>query len=243
MKNTNLPKHPLALSVLFAFVILLFPIAAGVTIQIRQSSDIEALLLQALFFALAFGVALLISKALFKKLALVGLQAPKSLHTKRSLYFIPLVAVEVLPLFFGLQTGLTLATALATLLLTFFVALAEETFFRGIILSLLAPKGAGRAVLLSSLLFSLGHFSNLAGGAALLPTLLQVAFAFAFGAVAALLALSTRSLLLPILLHFVHNSIAYCTTPLTTSADTLLASVQTLLLLGYALYLWNKNKA
>ena len=48
--------------------------------------------------------------------------------------------------------------------LTLIVGFAEETFFRGLILTTLLPTGAIRAVILSSLLFAAPHLLNIIGG-------------------------------------------------------------------------------
>jgi len=76
----------------------------------------------------------------------------------------------VLPLAFALLslgTGIrvTAPTAiLAFAALTLIIGFAEETFFRGLILTTLLPTGAIRAVLLSSVLFAAPHLLNIIGG-------------------------------------------------------------------------------
>lgn len=93
-------------------------------------------------------------------------------------------------------------------------AIFEELLFRGFLFPLClarlshAGNGAwGRvlAVLLSSAVFGLGHLLNLAVGAALSDTLLQVGYSFLVGAAAAVLLLHTRNLSVPILFHAVYN--------------------------------------
>lgn len=243
MQHDTKSKHPIARSVAYTLLILIFPVAAGIIITILQSSDTQALLIQAALFALAFACAALISKVQYKSLAAVGLRKPAALQAKRSLYFIPLVLVESLAFVGGVQPDLNAATVGGTLLFMLFVALAEETFFRGIILTQLKSKSLVLGLLLSSVLFSLGHLSNLAAGKDVFSTLLQVAFAFAFGLVAAMLALQTKSLVLPVMLHFVHNCLATLMAAPQSGTDNLLAGAQTLILLAYALYLWKNNKA
>ncbi len=242
-ENITQPKRQILRSILYTVLILFFPIAAGVAAAIMKTDEQQTMLIQALFFAFAFGVAILISKNVFGNVSSVGLKAPKSLYAEQSLYFIPLLVTEILPLFWGLQKGLSLGTVLLVLLWSIFVALAEETFFRGIILSLLKSKSLVLAIILSSFLFSLGHLANLAGGADPIATLGQVLFAFSFGLVAAIITLYTQSLLVPILLHFAHNTIATLTVTAGTSADLILGCVQAVILLIYAYYLWKKNNS
>ena len=80
------------------------------------------------------------------------------------------VPLIILPLAFALLslgTGIqvTAPTAiLAFAALTLIVGFAEETFFRGLILTTLLPTGAVRAVVLSSVLFAAPHLLNILGG-------------------------------------------------------------------------------
>ncbi len=76
----------------------------------------------------------------------------------------------VLPLAFALLslgTGIQVTAPIAILAfaaLTLLIGFAEETFFRGLILTTLLPTGAIRAVVLSSLLFAAPHLLNIIGG-------------------------------------------------------------------------------
>lgn len=92
-------------------------------------------------------------------------------------------------------------------LLVLVVAVAEETIFRGyLILRLQAVTGSrGWAVLLSSLVFALGHgYEGTAG----------VATVGAMGAIYALVYLRTGSLAAPIVMHFLQDFIGIVLVPL-----------------------------
>ena len=78
------------------------------------------------------------------------------------LIILPL-AFALLPLGTGIQVTAP-AAILAFAALTLIVGFAEETFFRGLILTSLLPAGALRAVVLSSLLFAAPHLLNIIGG-------------------------------------------------------------------------------
>lgn len=71
-------------------------------------------------------------------------------------------------------------------------AVSEELLFRGVILTGFRPLGRGGAILLSSLLFTVMH-------GLLLPNY------FVAGIVLGLAAMATRSILIPISIHLVHN--------------------------------------
>ena len=78
------------------------------------------------------------------------------------------------------------------------VAIAEETVFRGYLVTRLRDVSSSplAAVLISSAIFSLGHgYEGLAG----------VVIAGFFGAVYAIIFLSRRSIVTPVVLHFLQD--------------------------------------
>ena len=85
--------------------------------------------------------------------------------------------------------------------------LAEEVFSRGFMLSALAPYGKGFAVVVSSLLFALGHTS-----------LIKFASTFLLGLVLGYVALKTGSIKTSFVLHAINNGLVeLCTTAETFS--------------------------
>lgn len=84
-------------------------------------------------------------------------------------------------------------------------SVTEELFFRGFLFQYLWKKGPGKAVLGTSLVFSLMHLSNLLGGAELGYTLAQVVFGFWAGICYCLVILRWNSLLPCILAHGLTN--------------------------------------
>ncbi|GEM_PF-4491057 len=71
------------------------------------------------------------------------------------------------------------------------------------------PQGLKVAILGSSILFSIGHLANLASGADLLMTLLQITYAFLFRLVCAEIVAKTKSIMFPIVWHAMHDFIAF----------------------------------
>jgi membrane protease YdiL (CAAX protease family) len=94
-----------------------------------------------------------------------------------------------------------LTTVALAVLLVLLVAFGEEIAFRGVLLHLLLPRGAGVAVALSSLLFGLTHTVNLLLGAPPAGVLLQVFFAGTGAAGFAAIRIRTGSLWPGIVLH------------------------------------------
>ncbi|MBQ8859697.1 MAG: CPBP family intramembrane metalloprotease [Clostridia bacterium] len=91
------------------------------------------------------------------------------------------------------------------------VATFEELLFRGLLLPALCsrlpatPWGRCRAILAASAVFALSHLANLASGASLPATLLQVGYSFLVGCAASVLFLQGGGILLAIAFHAVYN--------------------------------------
>lgn len=83
------------------------------------------------------------------------------------------------------------------------IGFAEEVLTRGYVVRIMRAAGQPEIVvaLVSAALFALLHASNLLGGQAILPTLLQVVYTFFFGILMYLALRVTRTLIAPILLH------------------------------------------
>lgn len=92
-------------------------------------------------------------------------------------------------------------TALAMLTLACAVAVNEDVWFRGIVMSVLRVAGVRTAVIGSAVLSGLFHVANVAGGEDAAAAALQVAFAALFGVVAAQLVTRTGSLWPAIVWH------------------------------------------
>ena len=88
------------------------------------------------------------------------------------------------------------------------IGFIEEILFRGYLLRLLTKRSTRLAILISSLTFALGHFVNLANGAELVPTLLQLIYALAIGLVLSVFVVKTGRLLPCCLFHGVFNALA-----------------------------------
>ncbi len=89
-------------------------------------------------------------------------------------------------------------------------AIAEELFFRGILLDYFSKRFAGRFVILkscliSSAVFGLWHLTNLFYGSGLLITLGQVVYTFLLGIMLSVAVIKTGNRLITILIHFIFN--------------------------------------
>ncbi|MBE5963061.1 MAG: CPBP family intramembrane metalloprotease [Lachnospiraceae bacterium] len=153
---------------------------------------------------------------------------------------LPVVLVDVV-------SDMTASLAVVLVFFTITIAFTEEMFFRGLILKYIEKEGVKRSVLVSSIIFGAMHLANTLGGNSIPSTILQVFFAFLFGVVCAEVVYLTKSLWLPIIWHMTHDFISYITEESFTlgslSEETsilLLGAVQFILLIIYAVSLWNK---
>jgi membrane protease YdiL (CAAX protease family) len=89
------------------------------------------------------------------------------------------------------------------LLAGLFIGFAEEVLTRGLVVNLLRKAGYREIVvaLVSAAVFAGLHSGNLLTGQALVPTLIQLVYTFAFGILMYLAMRVTRTILAPILLH------------------------------------------
>ncbi len=117
---------------------------------------------------------------------------------------------------------------------------AEELYFRGIIPRILRSNGRVFSILLSSFLFSVGHFFNLLAGASVGMTILQVVFAFIFGVVAVEIRMLSGSIGIVVVWHFLHNFLSLITVSNQGVFGVLLGIFQGTVLVLYALYLRKK---
>ena len=99
------------------------------------------------------------------------------------------------------------------------------------------------AILVSGLTFGLGHIVNLANGAELLPTLLQLVYALAIGLMLSVFMVRAKNIVPCCIFHGVFNALAAFSNEAgqTTDYQVTVCAVITVISLGYALYLWKKG--
>ena len=91
------------------------------------------------------------------------------------------------------------------LVLTALNGFAEEVFYRGVMLRALVPKGAWRALIVTSLIFAVTHSMNVLTGWSTERVLWQLCYGFAIGFGWAAFALRTGTIWPLILIHFLNN--------------------------------------
>ncbi|MBR2805660.1 MAG: CPBP family intramembrane metalloprotease [Oscillospiraceae bacterium] len=118
------------------------------------------------------------------------------------LWFIPLWIVPVLNLAAGIRPHYSLPGQIFAVVSMALVGFAEELIFRGFLFKAMLKNGSVKtAVAVSAITFGIGHILNLFTGHELVETLIQVAFAIAFGFIVTMVFYKSGSLLPCILSH------------------------------------------
>jgi membrane protease YdiL (CAAX protease family) len=123
------------------------------------------------------------------------------------------------------------------------VGFVEEAFFRGMMLHALSVRGLWQAAIISSIFFGVAHLLNVAAGANLASTILQIFYAFAIGLMYAALALRTQTILPLIVTHGLTDFfgfIALNSTVVTSGVSTLALLVtagEIVIYLAYSVFL------
>jgi membrane protease YdiL (CAAX protease family) len=230
-----------AASILWAVIVTAFPVASGVIVVTTKADATSSRLIQAAFMYASLVVPFGYCKA--KKIPLrdILLKGIDKGGVRASLFYLPLVAI-LLPM---IVSGVDLSHSgyvLATLLFTLGVGIAEEVYFRGIILRFLGKSfGPLPAVFISVLIFGIGHASGAFVEANMVMVLLSILNAFLFGWVAAENALITKNLIPIIVFHSLFDFLTY---QMLATGDATIAvyAVRGTLMAVVALYLLFKLK-
>lgn len=196
-------------SIIWAVVVIAFPVASGVIVVVSRADAISSRLIQTAFMLASTVVPFIyckVKKISQKEILLKGIDKN---GIKTCLFYLPLAAI-LLPM---IVTGVNLSNTgyvLATLLFTLSVGIAEELYFRGIILRLLSKSfGALPVAFISLIIFGAGHASGAFMEPSLVMVLLTILNAFLFGWVAAETALITKNIIPLMIFHCLFDFFTY----------------------------------
>ena len=231
-------------TILAMVTVLLFYFAQGAAVVMGGLEGLQAITVQAAIIWCCSLVAILFFLIKDHSLKKLGFRKPEAVMAKRFLYYIPAIVVALASFAGELMTDGS-GLFLPNLIFTLGIGLTEELYFRGIICNMWKEKEK-TAIILSSVLFGLSHLMNVMGGAGLVETLLQIAFAFTYGVVMALILLRTKSIWPCILLHAFHDFCGFITSEGDERITIIVATFQFAVLLAYCIYLvvkvGNKDK-
>ena len=160
-------------------------------------------------------------------------------NNRAMLWFLPLWIITTLNLWGGITPRFPLPGQLFVVVSMAFVGFAEETIFRGFLFKAMLKNGnVVAAVIVSSITFGLGHIVNLLTGHELTETLLQIAFAVAYGFLVTLVFYKSGSLLPCILSHSLFDVFAeFASRDASALMDWVCHGIVIVLVLAYCLYL------
>ncbi|MDO4488165.1 MAG: CPBP family intramembrane metalloprotease [Eubacteriales bacterium] len=225
------------------FVLLLFMFVQGAIVVIGQIDGVPSALIRGAVIWASAIVAILVYYINHRELRSLGFTKAEKGAAGKMLYFVPLLIICFSHFVAGIELGEGLSLVLAYLFFTLAIGVAEETYFRGLICNMWLKKGINRAVMVSAILFGVSHMMNVAGGAGLFETMLQICFAFFYGTVIAYVFVIGKSLIPCILLHSLHDFCSFMSGELSQTANTFLGAVQVVILIAYGIYLYKTQIA
>ncbi|MCR4760425.1 MAG: CPBP family intramembrane metalloprotease [Oscillospiraceae bacterium] len=130
---------------------------------------------------------------------------------KRFLYLLPPLLAAAVNIWsgFGMREQTAAANLLGVLAIGVLGPFLEELILRSILFRAVARTNTRRGFWIAALSFGIGHLVNIAYGASVPDTLIQVGFACCFGICAGALLYTGKSLLPGVLLHIMHNSLGF----------------------------------
>ncbi|MBR2823124.1 MAG: CPBP family intramembrane metalloprotease [Clostridia bacterium] len=160
-------------------------------------------------------------------------------NSRAMLWFLPLWIITTLNLWGGITSRFPMPGQLFALISMAFVGFAEEMIFRGFLFKAMLKDGSVKtAVIVSSVTFGVGHILNLFTGHELAETLLQIAFAVAYGFLVTMAFYKSGSLLPCILSHSLFDMFAqFAAQDASPLLNWIGHGIMVILTAGYCLYL------
>ena len=223
-------------------LLLLFFFVQGAIVVITKIKGVQSAIVRGTVIWSLVVITLAYYIIKYRGISMLGFRKVKKGTAKRVLYYSPLLLIALSPLVAGVDLEEGAAFLFANLFLTLGIGMAEEIFFRGIICNLWLKYGVIKAMLLSSVLFGMSHILNVAGGADLLATILQICFAIVYGMVFTLIFIEGNSLIPCVLMHALHDFCSFISAEGSMQSDMILGAVQFVILLAYFLYMLHQRR-
>lgn len=196
-------------SFIWAVLVIAFPVASGVIVVVSKADAISSRLIQTAFMCMSMVIPFIYLKVKNipkKEILLTGIDKN---GVKTCLFYLPLIVI-LLPM---IVTGVNISNigyTLVTLLFTLSVGIAEELYFRGIILRLLGKNFSTLpAVFISFIIFGIGHASGAFVESSLMMVLFAILNALLFGWLAAETALITKNIIPLMIFHWLFDFFTY----------------------------------
>ena len=229
---------PVLLSIVWTIVMLIFPVVSGVIATVFEMNQIEIFLTQGCFMLLSIIIPIVYVCKRKVYANEIGLRKTEPGSLRETLLFIPLILSELPLMLVGVDfKSFTYVSVLA--FFTLMVGISEELYFRGIILKLLKDNySVTQTIVISALVFGIGHIAGILAGKSIVEGLLQIINAIMFGILAAEIVILTKSLFPVIIWHFLFNFVNYISLAISTS-EYIANGIQEIIMIIYSVYLWN----
>jgi membrane protease YdiL (CAAX protease family) len=237
----NIMKKPLIKAIFFTFIPVIFATIAGTVISIMELDTNSSIIVQSICFFVSIMVGIIITKILHFQFNEIGINIIQKNTSKKVFYFIPLIIIEILPFFNGFNEQNNYLRIILLIIFTVIVGVNEELYFRGIIVALYKNNGI-KAIIVSSILFGVGHIANAFSNSNYLYIILQIIFAFIIGIVYAEIVIITKSIIPAIIFHAVHDFIGMVTNDNIVGKSFLVLIIQMIVLIIYIIIMWKEIK-
>ncbi len=192
-------------SVLWGSYILFFPIFSGVLSVVLSLGTIETLLLQGFFMLVTLVIPLIFVLSGKWKWKENGFDKYDIECSKKAYHFLPLIAIFIPVAIQGFYVK-SVVYVFCNLFLYLTVGMAEEVYFRGIIPRYLNKVfSLKRVILISTVIFGIGHIANAFTTSNVWEIFLTVLNAFLFGWLAIEMTIISKNIVPVILLHFLFD--------------------------------------
>ncbi len=202
-------NHPYVLTLILVLILVVIGLTGSAVIAVfklsGETTQVPRILIEDTLRGLV--AVLLLQRLGWWKAA--GYTRPRRLSDLR-LFWVPLVPVALNPLAGGGTDSLS--NIVLFLIIALLVGFVEETYFRGLILHILAAQGVRRAAVVSAVLFGLVHSLNILVGWNPQYVLQQVLFATSVGFMYAALALRTGIIWPLVIIHAATDFAAFLIT-------------------------------
>jgi len=238
-KNTKL--RSVLSSLVFAIVLMMFPVASGVIVVVNDMDAIQGYWLQGVFMMLSISVPAVFMWITNMRPVQIGFARLEKGSAEAVLYFVPAIAAKTGFLFCGISHDIHTIVALAFFAIA--IGLSEELYFRGIIVSKLRTCFTiKQTVILSSVFFAAVHASQSFSGAGIFTVALTIINALLFGIVASEIVMLTKSIVSVIIWHASFDFINWIALAQGT-IEIALIIIQSVIMITYAVYLWTQLPA
>ena len=130
--------------------------------------------------------------------------------SREYLYFIPLILISSVNIWFGVKMNMPIMGSIFYAFTMIFAGIIEEILFRGMLYKEMAESNEKSAMIVSSLLFGVGHIVNLfnGSGAELVANMCQVVYAISVGFMFVFLFKKCGSIIPCIITHSLLNALS-----------------------------------